>query len=1175
MPLSGLQLIEASAGTGKTHTITDLFLRLILEKALTIDQILVVTYTEAATGELRDRIRKRLRDEKIRLGLETPCPEIRQKSSLLQHALIHFDEAAIFTIHGFCFHLLKEQAYESGSLFDTELITSQDRLLQETVTDFWRKTFYDNSAIFTAYALASNCTPEHFQALVSRHLQNPMLNIIPDFSPPDTGPLEKAFSKTYARTAAAWQQDCREIENLLITSAGLKRNIYKKESIPKWMSEFSSFFSHPEPSVILPEKLVKLTPAELLKGTKKGETPPDHPFFELCEPLVAEAGALISGFNQKLVCLKKELFGYTRQSLSQKKEHHHVLYFDDLLLKVHQVLRGPNRDFFTAAVRSRFRAVLIDEFQDTDPVQYEIFSRLFVHRDTALFLIGDPKQAIYSFRNADLFAYLKAAAAADRPLPLDINWRADPGLIQAVNQLFSAHRNPFLYPGVNFIPVQPAPERKDVFTRENRTAPMLHLWFFETGKEAGAEALISKPETSQEISDAVAAEISTLLALARSGQACIEDRPVHPGDMAVLVRKHKQARLVQESLRQLSIPAILHSTGSVFETEEAVQLIHILEAAASPGDERRLKAALSTDLLGISGENLLATEENAVFLETEMIAFQRYHALWLSSGFYQMFQQLLIDRNIRRRLIRLEDGERRLTNILHLAELIHHQLTHETLGMAATVKWVSDQIQTPGHDQDEEQLRLETDRDAVKIITIHKSKGLEYPIVFCPFLWEGPSQKPKNNTALFHDREKALSLDLGSEQIDEHMDIAAAETLAEDMRLLYVALTRAKHCCYLVWGGFKDAAGSSLAYLFHNQNCTAPETAVPATKAIFKSLSDRDIFNTLKACQDSSNGFIRVTPLTADRESAAFVPSAAKPPDLSCPVFNQQIIRKIRFTSFSSLVSGSSHESEWPEADEFFHETDDAPLTADLSIFNFPAGAVPGTMLHEILEHLDFSADDDIEREKLVRDNIRRYGFEEKWIPVIGTMLKDLVAAPLDPEDQAFCLSQIKHSDRLNELEFYFPVKNMSRERLSSLFAEAAPVPPARNFNKELDRLAFSPVNGFLKGFIDLVFKYQNKFYIVDWKSNLVGKDISAYQQEQLLSIMHKDYYMLQYHLYTLALHKYLKNRLPDYDYEKDFGGIFYIFLRGIGRTQGPGCGIYRDRPKKKFILEMERALGG
>ena len=480
--LSGLRLIEASAGTGKTHKIIELFIRLILEKELTVDQILVVTFTEAATEELRDRIRKALRAKKVELSIEDIAPENKKNILLLQNALINFDEAAIFTIHGFCFRILKEQAYESSSLFDTELITDQDHLLQETLDDFWRKNFYNLSPAFAAYALQANYSSEGFLKLFSGQLQNPLLKIIPDDTEPEINTAETPFKLAYAEASDSWHKNNEEIKTLFMTSNSLKQNIYKKESIPKWAAEFDNFFSGESPSIIFPEKLIKLTPSELEKGTKKGGTPPGHTFFYLCENLIEKSNALTAFFDRRLLSLKKDLLKNAGTTLKQKKAHHNVLYFDDLLFNVYYALDGSEGSHFAEKIRNKYRAALIDEFQDTDPIQYKIFKKLFIHKNTCLFLIGDPKQAIYSFRGADIYTYMHAAAsaAANSHHTLAVNYRSNHGLVKAVNTIFSLVQAPFVFDEIAFQPVSSSAQQNNEYLAiDNQEKAPFVLWFFD------------------------------------------------------------------------------------------------------------------------------------------------------------------------------------------------------------------------------------------------------------------------------------------------------------------------------------------------------------------------------------------------------------------------------------------------------------------------------------------------------------------------------------------------------------------------------------------------------------------------------------------------------------------------------------------------------------------------
>ncbi len=831
VPLSGTQLIEASAGTGKTHTITDLFLRLIMEKGLTVDQILVVTFTEAATEELRDRIRKKLRhainmfspasksaveDNTIR-EISKTCTDRRAAVERLQLAVSSFDEAAIFTIHAFCLQVLQDLAFETAVPFDTELITSQEHLIQEAVDDFWRRHFYQASDLFVSCAVNSRFSPDMLLSLAVRHINNPFLKIIPESRPADTKEHEELFIESFDRVSRAWPGVKEEVTKLLMTHKSLNRNKYRSASIRKWISSLDNYLSAGEPSPVLPERFSKFTPEDLSDAAKENN-PPEHPFFCLCEDLMKKSSDLNSLFQQRLIFLKASLFDHVKKELEQKKSEQNVQYFDDLLLKVSMALQGPDSEKLAEQIRHRFRAALIDEFQDTDPVQYEIFRRVFKHRDTLLILIGDPKQAIYSFRSADLFTYMEAAGSVKKPFTIDKNWRSEPELINALNVLFSHHKNPFLYDRIRYGKTEPSRSPKEELLIDQKKEPLLHFWFLRGDKAANRTPGKNRSDISLLIAGEVANEAARLLNKAAQNRVLIGDRALQTSDIAVLVRTHSQARLIQQELTRRSVPCILHSTGYVFKSDEALDLNRILIGISNPNNERLVRAALTTDIMGTTGEELfeLLTDERE--WETRLIAFRGYHDIWNRDGFFRMFRKFMSEEQVKQRIISLPRGERRLTNLLHLSEVLHRQSSEFNQGMRGLVKWFSEQINPAAPNLDEHMLRLESDEDAVKIVTVHKSKGLEYPVVFCPFAWTGPAAG--EGETVFHDRDDnfRLKLDLGSPAHELHRQYAEEESLAENMRLLYVALTRAINRCYLVWGGLKAAGTSALSYLFHNRN---------------------------------------------------------------------------------------------------------------------------------------------------------------------------------------------------------------------------------------------------------------------------------------------------------------------------------------------------------------------
>ncbi|MBN2106366.1 MAG: exodeoxyribonuclease V subunit beta [Deltaproteobacteria bacterium] len=1160
VPLDGSQLIEASAGTGKTYTITSLFLRLILERPdMDVRRILVVTFTEAATGELRDRVRSRLRGalDAFQAGA-APADDAFLQELLARHnrdaavglltsAIADFDEAAIFTIHGFCQRVLRDLAFEAGGLFDTELISSQDDLIQRAVDDFWRKNIYSQSRLFTDYCLQTGLTADSLYSLVSRHVSKPELVIVPLETMVDFGRTEQAFVQALPGIRSLWEKSKNEIQEILSTSPGLNHSKYRKDYVGGWASQLDAWLADKNPHLPLTKNAARFT-NQALQTAETKKPLPQHPFFDAFSDVYASAQELEDLYRRQVLAIKATAFEQVRRELELRKQAQNIQYFDDLLLRVYRGLMGSEGRSLAAAVRARFAAALIDEFQDTDPVQYAIFEKIFRHPDAALFLIGDPKQAIYSFRSADIFTYLDAVGQVKTRHLLSTNWRSDPQLISAVNALFGRHANPFLFEKITF--TDAVSERM----METPATPPFELWFVPEAQHT--DLRITKLRRG--IACCVANEIVHLIA-----------NDEKPGHMAVLVRTHHEAAIVQHELALRRVPSIRQSTETIFDTPEAAELELVLRAVATPGSEGRLRAALATVLLGYGAEKLTQLLQDSPSHEAELTSFNSLHDLWLQQGCFAMLRQLLVERSVLERLIALPAGERRVTNILHLAEVLHRQELQTAPGIDGLVQWLACQRNPDTPCLDEHQLRLESDEDAVKIVTIHKSKGLEYPIVFCPYAWSGG--KANNQQALFHDPDNGLrlTLDIGSKRFDEHKKIAARETLAEDLRLLYVSLTRAKRRCYMVWGNFDKACSSAPAYLFHGAGIDPTGDTPAQMMELFTRLTDEDMRQELEAIANKSGGAIAVRDLklgAAVHQDTSAVPQPQA--QLVKPLFSGTISRQWRIASFSSLIAGRPHEQEFPQTDEF--STPPAPSSAQEagSMFSLPGGSRIGTMLHEILEKTDFADPAGRFTQGLVQEKLSQYGLEPRWEGVISRMLADVAAVSLQGESSSCSLGGIDRSAQLHELGFYFPLRSMSKNNLAGLFADAGF--PA--FTGVIEELVFSPVAGYMNGFIDLIFCHDERFYIIDWKSNFLGAAPADYAPGRLMQAMRDNFYFLQYHLYTLALHLYLTLRLPGYEYAQHFGGVFYVFLRGLSKD-APGQGIFYDRPSYDLIRKMNEGL--
>ncbi|MBW2438493.1 MAG: UvrD-helicase domain-containing protein, partial [Deltaproteobacteria bacterium] len=746
-PLEGINLIEASAGTGKTYAIEGLFLRLVLEKQLRVDQILVVTFTKAATEELRDRIRGKLLQAEKAFTTETSEDRLladllqRQKDhgaavDLIHDALVEFDKSPIFTIHGFCARILYEHAFETANLFDSKLISDQTELVRDVAEDFWRHHFYDAPQEFISYFTDKIKGPAYFRKLLNKTGATEF-KIIPRIEKPPLKTLSD-FRQAYQRLRDQWptmrtavMEDLRDpalsgtyygslkpAEN----SAAKTRRDLKIFAMTEEMDRYAAYNSAGFP---LFKNFENFTAQKIKKAARKKESPPSHEFFTTCDDVYRLAGALQAELENYFIYLKMQLFCDAPAALKKTKSERNIQFFDDLLILVKQALVDKKNNPLAAAIRQKYKAALVDEFQDTDDVQYEIFSRLFSAEDSLLFMIGDPKQAIYSFRGADIFSYLKAARQAQAKFTLTKNWRSKPQLITAVNTLFSNLETPFLFEGIPFENASPGMQGSNGLIE--KVIP-LTIWYLDSRIHADGNKPISKTEAVRLIAAAVAEEICGIVT--EKGAAW------QPGDIAVLVRTNRQAQQIKEQLTAKGLPSVLFSTGNIFDSHEAMQIEKILLSISEPDNLGYLKAALAMTMMGAGGEELLSGRLDVQQWEHRVENFREYFQIWQRSGFIRMFQMVLSREKIRQRLLSFPDGERQLTNVLHLSEIIHQESTRLNLGISGVLKWLAEQRDPKSPRLEEHQLRLESDEDAVKIVTIHKSKGLEYRVVFCPYGWE-------------------------------------------------------------------------------------------------------------------------------------------------------------------------------------------------------------------------------------------------------------------------------------------------------------------------------------------------------------------------------------------------------------------------------------------------------
>ncbi|HBQ5305321.1 TPA: exodeoxyribonuclease V subunit beta [Klebsiella pneumoniae] len=1159
LPLIGERLIEASAGTGKTFTIAALYLRLLLglggeaayPRAISVEELLVVTFTEAATEELRGRIRSNIHELRIAcLRGESDNPlysallaEIADKDDAAKTLLLaerQMDEAAVFTIHGFCQRMLSLNAFESGMLFEQQLIEDESRLRYQACADFWRRHCYPLTRDIAAVIHDVWKGPRDLLKSLDRWLQGEAPQLKSPPAPNET--LAERHQQIIARIDSLkqqWREQVGEIEGVLENS-GLDRRKFNRGNQGKWMEKVNAWAQEETLSYQLPDALEKFAQSFLLERTKAGGEPPVHPLFSAVESLLASSLTLTD-----LVLARAMV--EIRDAVAREKRRRGELGFDDMLSRLDEALRGDSGETLASAIRQRFPVAMIDEFQDTDPQQYRIFRRIWRRQpETALLLIGDPKQAIYAFRGADIFTYMKARGDIAAHYTLDTNWRSSPGMVGSVNRLFSLSDNPFMFHEIPFLPVKAAAKNKGLrFTVDAADVPAMNVWLM-PGDTVGSG------DYQTFMAQLCATQIRDWLSAGQRGRALLwrgeTSRPVQASDITVLVRNRLEAAQVREALQTLGIPSVyLSNRDSVFETLEAQELLWLLQAVLAPERENTLRSALATSMFGLTALDIENLNQDEQAWDALVEEFSEYRQIWRQRGEMPMLRALMTARHIAENLLATRGGERRLTDILHISELLQ-EAASQLESEHALVRWLAQHIAEPDSNAASQQMRLESDKHLVQIVTIHKSKGLEYPLVWLPFI----ARFRKQDQAFYHDRETfAAVLDLGQDEAS--LELAEAERLAEDLRLLYVALTRAVwHCSLGVAPLSSRKSGNSDFHL------SALGRLLQAGEAM-------DAAGLAARLADFCHGDIALQ-RPGELDLTPWQAPAATIPRLSARELQRRIADDWRVTSYSGLQQHgfSGGQDLLPRLDVDAAGVGEVVEEPQLTPHQFPRGAAPGTFLHSLFEELDFTQP---VPEGWMAEKLQLSGFDAQWAPVLTDWLGGVLKTRLPGPDIA--LNQLASRDKQVEMAFYLPIAQLlTAERLDALIRQYDPL------SADTPPLDFRQVRGMLKGFIDLVFRHEGRYYLLDYKSNWLGEDREAYTRPAMEQAMRAHRYDLQYQLYSLALHRYLRHRLADYDYDRHFGGVIYLFLRGMDGQEG-GQGIFTTRPVRPLIDGLDQLFAG
>ena len=1240
LPLRGSRLIEASAGTGKTYTIAALYVRLVLghgdmaTSALLPSQVLVMTFTKAATRELSQRIRQRLvdaakafrgeldeksKDDFIReLVACYPGEDARRQAAWrLAVAADAMDDAAVFTIDAWCQRMLREHAFDSGSLFDEELQPNESALLAEAAADYWRQQVYPLDRSTATVVLDAFGDVEALvratRALLGQVLPAPASPPAPGIVPATSlGDLLNAYLAERRAWLDGWPARVVRLREWMQAQIAASKYPFNARSlgrqhVPKWLDALDAWVKAGALEPPGPKANWTRFAADELEKYRNPEVEPVT-FPPECREL-QELLAKVRAAPPPAECVRAHAAGAVAARLKWLKQARRTFGFADLLERLHAALGTPGTNEGSALrerIRAQYPVALVDEFQDTSPLQLSIFEKVYGlaenRQDGALLLIGDPKQSIYAFRGADIHSYLAARRATfGRHHALPRNFRSTVPMVAAVNALFLraeqlAAEGAFRLrgpddDGLPFARVAANGRNERLLAGEAEIPP---LTFNVEAAKAGVRA--SRHDYAARCAVRIASWLRGENAHFAGRDA---PRPLRPADCVVLVRSGTEAMAVRRALRRWGLRSVYLSEGdSVFSTQEALDLLRLLQAVIAPRQLRLVRAALATRLIGKELPELhrLAIDEEAFDTACEQL--RELRGVWQSRGILAMVRETLHRFGIPSRWLADTDGlgERRLTNLLQLGELLQ-AASQQAEGETALVHWLATQVGTgsaaspAGGADDPQVLRLESDAELVRIVTIHKSKGLEYPVVFLPFATHFREANRRNTSFVVRselvDGCRARQLKLSPDQND--LRYAELERHREDLRLLYVALTRARHAVWVgapcVTVGNSQACQWAKSGLGHLLPAGIPEDSASCIEAVreFAEYAGQFPDHPQVVVESAAEAYAPRRLTAAAVESPAAVPPKDSAPIRALPlVYCAEFDRSWALLSYSALVKGATakaHESRLraPREDEPDEATpagallgsEALPSAMQSALHDYPGGAEIGDFLHRQLEWLaadQFSLHLEDTRGAALRKELAERCRREGRGDLADSTLKLLAAvcaAPLPVAAGTVPLSGL--ASPVPEMEFWMPADGLSPQELERLCrTEVLP---------GLDRPALSggALHGMLKGIIDLVFEHEGRYWVLDYKSNRLGRTDADYTREAIEQAMADHRYDVQAVVYLLALHRQLRVRLGKaYRPREQLGGAIYLFMRGLN---GPAQGCAVLSPPWGVLEALDRAL--
>lgn len=1141
LPLNGKVLIESSAGTGKTFTIIMVCLRLILgintkyiyKKPLSIKKILILTYTHYGSLEIKKKlyekinilliscIKKKCLDNTL-LKIFKKINNFKKSIKILLKTKTQINNTSIFTIHVFCKKILDMHTLEFKIPLKYKLLENKLILYKQSVINFWRKYFYKLDFNITKYILYKIKTPDNLFKIIAPWLDGQFPKFLNKPIKKESILLEKfkEIINIINNIKIEWNNKKNEIISIILSSK-INKRIYNKRNLSIWCNKITDWVNEINTTEFSPKSL-KYFRKNIIDKDKQIKYIHKYKIFNLIE-----------NFFKK----KKILYNYiisfalikTRKIINKEKKYKNIICFDDLINIINKSIKNKNFKEISKEISKKYPVTIIDEFQDTDYSQFKIFDNIYKKKNIfTLLLVGDPKQSIYDFRNADIFSYIKITSKIKKKIKLLTNWRSSYNTINGINKLFSKVNQPFILNDIKYIPSKYNTKNSNLsFILHDKIQPAINIWYTKKQENNSTNDKIT-------IAKKCAYKICSWLNYSKINKATITNKnnvslPICKSDITILVNNSNEAKIICKVFEKNNLSTLyISKKNNIYSTKEAKDILTILKTIIHPEDINKLKNSLITNLIKVKMLEIKQIKINEKKHYKFIKIFKYYSEIWKKFGIISLFNIMLVNFNLVQKNNILNNNEQKIINILHIGELLH-KVYYKIKDENNLVNYLEQKILNNKKTNKNEQIRYNNLDNKIKVMTIHQAKGLEFPIVWIPFIL-GENKFNKN---IYHNRNNFKKTFTCKKNI-----LMEEELLSERIRKFYVAITRSIYNCNVVIKLTKLNKETDLKKKNELNHLINKKTNN------FKKYL-------MKFKKEFKNNEIIVNHFKTKKN--IYLDNKKQVKKLKKIYYLTRILNNIpKINSFSSIKK---------QKPNFFNSYIKNKISKNniLTPHTFPKGKYYGKFLHKILENINFNKQINF---NFIKYEIKNIELNEKWTPIIINWLKTILNKPLNNKN--ICLSNITENEYKKEITFHIKIKKYITKKLFNKIIQNYDC-----ISAQAPLISFNKLSGILTGAIDMIFCWKNKYYIIDYKSNWLGENKNSYSNKKIINIIINNRYDIQYQIYSLALHKYLKMKIKNYKFKKNFGGVFYLFIRGINNENKNG--IFFKKINVKFINKLNK----